>query len=161
MIKMYRKQPIEAEQFDGSQRSIFGYKIELDDRIGGFFTKAAYYSLIIGIEDEPIIEVGDWIVKEADEIKVLTDEEFQQQYAELPVIPKAVAEWIEACKKKHISIGDMLCSERRPEVMRDWMAMIPGTYQFDYGRYRKYQEVVARAWLDGYQVEEQHDTRTD
>ncbi|MBS0937635.1 hypothetical protein [Lactiplantibacillus plantarum] len=89
-MKFYRKQPIEAEQFCGSQRSIFGYKIELDDRIGGFFTKAAYYSLVIGIEDGPIIEIGDWIVKEAGKIKVLPDEEFKQQYARLPVIPKAI-----------------------------------------------------------------------
>lgn len=79
----------------------------------------------------------------------------------MPVIPKAVADWIEECKQKHISIGDMLCSERRPEQMRDWMALTPGTYQFDYARYQKYQELVARAWLYGYQLEEQHDTRTD
>lgn len=142
MINMYRKQPIEAEQFDGSQRSIFGYKIELDDRIGGFFTKAAYYSLIIGIEDEPIIEVGDWIVKEADEIKVLTDEEFQQQYAELPVIPKPVAGMIE--------------NYRRNEPLSN-LLFDAGTFHFEnrvLDWIRTHDEVVARAWLDGYQVKE-------
>lgn len=72
----------------------------------------------------------------------------------LPVIPKEVADWIEKCKNDGTSVGDMLCSERRPEKMRDWMALTPGTYEFNQRRYKEHQELVARAWLDGYQVED-------
>lgn len=75
----------------------------------------------------------------------------------LPVIPKEVADWIEKCKNDGTSVGDMLCSERRPEKMRDWMALTPGTYEFNQRRYKEHQELVAHAWLDGYQVEGKHD----
>lgn len=70
------------------------------------------------------------------------------------MIPDYAADWIEECKQENITLSDMLCSEKRPEQIRDWMALTPGTYQFDYARYQKYQELIARAWLDGYQVEE-------
>lgn len=76
-------------------------------------------------------------------------------YAELPVVPQVVAEWIRKCKSDGASIGDMLCSENRPEQMRDWMALTPGTYIFDQQRYSKCQDLVARAWLDGYQIEDE------
>ncbi|GCD87455.1 hypothetical protein KB1253_26130 [Lactiplantibacillus plantarum] len=74
---------------------------------------------------------------------------------DLPVIPKVVADWIEKCKHDGTSVGDMLCSERRPEKMRDWMVLTPGTYEFNQRRYAEHQDLVARAWLDGYVVEEE------
>ena len=155
MIKIYQKQPIQAEQFDGSQKMVDKYHIsvynENIDKYGGLgdWTPNEYTF------NGTYIDVGDWIIENSENIHpIMTNNVFKKDYAELPVIPKAVADWIEECKQKHISIGDMLCSERRPEKMRDWMALTPGTYQFDYVRYQKYQELVARAWLDGYQVEE-------
>ena len=84
---------------------------------------------------------------------MIDDDVFKKDYAELPVIPKDVADWIEECKQKQVSISNMLCSENRPEKIRDWLAYTPGSYKFDINRYRKYQELVAQAWLNGYQVE--------
>ncbi|MFB9770112.1 DUF1642 domain-containing protein [Lactiplantibacillus modestisalitolerans] len=82
-------------------------------------------------------------------------DEVKRTYAELPVIPKEVAGWIAKCKNNGVSIGDALCSERRPEKVRDWMALTPGTYEFNQQRYAKYQGLMARAWLDGYTVEDE------
>lgn len=148
-MKFYRKQPIEAEQFDGSTEMIerydMGFQLAPNGKGG---------AIIKTLEGDLLVHVGDWIVNEPDEIKVMADEEFKQQYAELPVIPKAVADWIEKCKHDGTSVGDMLCSERRPEKMRDWMALKPGTYEFNQQRYTECQNLVARAWLDGYTVEE-------
>ena len=148
MIKTYHKTgTIKAEQFDGSNEMVKKYHIDFDD----------LYVLQFRIETMQgwvWLAVGDWIATDVNgEYWPIADDIFKETYAELPVIPKVAADWIEECKQKHISIGDMLCSERRPEQMRDWMALTPGTYQFDYARYQKSQDLVARAWLDGYQVE--------
>ncbi|WP_249261179.1 DUF1642 domain-containing protein [Lactiplantibacillus plantarum] len=160
-MKFYRKQPLEAEQFDGSQKLVFGYSVIPSGIIDAITGKPVYYSMLVddGCQDSDddtgvVLEVSDWIVKEADEIEVIADDVFKKTYAELPVIPKEVADWIEKCKNDGTSVGDMLCSERRPEKMRDWMALTPGTYEFNQRRYKEHQELVARAWLDGYQVED-------
>ncbi|QMU08601.1 DUF1642 domain-containing protein [Levilactobacillus suantsaii] len=164
MIKIYRKTvTIKAEQFDGSQKMIKKYGIEDSAESGYNDSDWEDEGLCIPTKEGCLrINNGDWVATGIEgEHWPIADDVFRKTYAELPVIPKAVADWIEECKDKSISIGDMLCSERRPEKMRDWMALTPGTYQFDYARYQKHQELIARAWLDGYQVEAQHDTRTD
>lgn len=148
MIKIYRKTTtIKAEQFDGSNEMADKYRIKYDEAFMGSF----------GIETlEGWIEIKacDWIATGVNgEHWLISDNVFRKTYDELPAIPDYAADWIEECKQENISLSDMLCSERRPEKIRDWMALTPGTYQFDYARYQKYQELVARAWLDGYQVE--------
>jgi len=159
MIKTYHKTTtIKAEQFDGSRKMAKQYGAEL-------YSNSGYgYAVVEGEPDgdgyvldtlkgELLVRIGDWIIKEGEDINVIADDNFKENYEELPVIPKFVADWIEECKQKHISISNMLCSENRPEKMRDWMAFTPGTYKFDYKRYREYQELVAKAWIEGYQVE--------
>lgn len=163
MVKIYRKiTAIQAEQFDGSQKMIKKYGIEDSAESGYNDSDWEDEGLCIPTKEGYLrINNGDWVATGIDgEHWLISDEVFKKTYAELPVIPKFVADWIEECKQKHTPFSDMLCSERRPEQMRDWMASTPGTYQFDYARYQKYQELVARAWIDGYRVEAQHDTRT-
>ena len=161
MIKTYRKtKMIKAEQFDGSQKMIKKYGIE--DSAESGYNDSDYNNS--DWEDEGLciptkegylrIDNGDWIATGVNgEHWLISDNVFRKTYDELPAIPDYAADWIEECKQENISLSDMLCSERRPEQIRDWMAFTPGTYQFDYARYQKYQELVARAWLDGYQVE--------
>ncbi|TPV67407.1 DUF1642 domain-containing protein [Lactiplantibacillus plantarum] len=98
---------------------------------------------------------GIWILTGVNgEHWMISDNLFKKTYAELPVIPKVVADWIEKCKHDGTSVGDMLCYERQPEKVRDWIELTPGTYDFNQRGYKEHQELVARAWLDGYQVEE-------
>ncbi|MFB0878166.1 DUF1642 domain-containing protein, partial [Enterococcus lactis] len=66
-----------------------------------------------------------------------------------PVVPKFVAEWIELCKEK-----------------ADLISCLSGSYEYDVNQYKRitededwlfeadHQELVAHAWLDGYEVEE-------
>ncbi|WP_225425971.1 calponin homology domain-containing protein, partial [Lacticaseibacillus paracasei] len=45
---------------------------------------------------------------------------------DLPVIPKAVGEWIKECKHRNVTLADTLCMEMRPENIRNWMAFKDG-----------------------------------
>lgn len=65
-----------------------------------------------------------------------------------PVVPKFVAEWIELCKEK-----------------ADLISCLSGSYEYGVNQYKRitededwlfeadHQELVARAWIDGYEVE--------
>lgn len=67
-----------------------------------------------------------------------------------PVVPKFVAEWIELCKEK-----------------ADLISCLSGSYEYGVNQYERitededwlfeadHQELVARAWLDGYEVEKE------
>ena len=67
-----------------------------------------------------------------------------------PVVPKFVAEWIELCKEK-----------------AELISCLSGSYKYGVDQYKRitededwlfkadHQELVARAWLDGYEVEKE------
>lgn len=128
MIKTYRKTTtIKAEQFDGSDDMINKYHIEFDE---------AY---VLPFRIETIhgwvgLAVGDWIETRANgKHWPIADDVFQKTYADLPVIPKAWADTIEEYKANHYRLEKIFTA--------DWI------WNYDE------QELVARAWLDGYQVE--------
>lgn len=159
MDKIYRKTAtIKAEQFDGSDEMIKKYGIRKNTEYMLSDDPLEYKTVpyqIETLESWVNINLGDWIATGVKgEHWPIENDVFKKTYAELPVIPKAVADWIEKCKHDGTSVGDMLCSNRRPEKMRDWMELIPGTYEFNQQRYTECQNLVARAWLNGYTVEE-------
>jgi hypothetical protein len=157
-MKFYRKQLIEAEQFDGSQTSLFGYEVIPDSLLDALTGEPAYYSILIDdFEPEPddfpddnevSFEIGDWIVNEADEIKVMADEEFKQQYGELPVIQKVVADWIDKCKHNGIAIASAMDEDKFPKEVAYYFR----TY-YTRDQWIEIQDTFARAWIIGYQVE--------
>ncbi|MGH1586437.1 DUF1642 domain-containing protein [Lactiplantibacillus plantarum] len=136
MIKIYRKTAtIKAEQFDNSREMAEKYHVEYDGAS----------SILPFRIDTPKgwlgIKVGDWIV---------ADDVFKQTYAELPVIPKDVAERIIT---EH-SLNDLI-----PTCGGIYRAMIQtvvyGYQKGDIGDWIvNHSDVFARAWLDGYVVEE-------
>ncbi|MEN2327570.1 hypothetical protein ABC645_12125 [Lacticaseibacillus paracasei] len=76
---------------------------------------------------------------------------------DLPVIPKAVSEWIKECKHNNTTLADTLCMEMRPESVRSWMAFKDGEIAngFDDAGYHRKQEIMAKAWVLGvWRVEE-------
>ncbi|WNX22525.1 hypothetical protein RWA18_03100 [Lacticaseibacillus paracasei] len=76
---------------------------------------------------------------------------------DLPVIPKAVGEWIKECKHRNVTLANTLCMEMRPESVRGWMAFKDGEIAngFDDAGYHRKQEIMAKAWLLGvWSVEE-------
>jgi len=154
MIKFYRKQPIEAEQFTKENELYFieKYGLELFEyvSIGGgpnipvdHAGDGCMVYLTETKEGKMHVVVGDWFVKEADEIRVMTDEEFKQQYAELPVIPKNVAYVIKQAKKDNYKLGWVFYAA----YTGLWLDSICNWI-------RTNADIFSRAWIDGYVVEE-------
>lgn len=132
MAKYVNTTPIEAEQFDGSKEMIDRYSITVSD----------VYELLTP-DGSLVIIPGDWIATyDNGEHWAIKDDVFRKTYAELPVIPEAVADTIE--RKREINgygLGYVLFEAtefEQPEGCAKWIAT--------------HQELVARAWLDGYQI---------
>lgn len=155
MIKIYQKQPIKAEQFDGSQKYMFGHKVMSEDSLVDALTHdPVYYSILINEgdpdeePDEVIFEIGDWVIKDGEDIYAIDDDVFKKDYAELPTIPKGVAEYIESAKHGETDMNN-------PDVILAAM----GAIEFDQANINVSEWIqddgddFACAWLDGYQVE--------
>ena len=127
MIKVYRKTAtIKAEQFDGSNDMIDKYHIEHDEA----------YMVPFRLETPEGwlgVNIHDWIATGVNgEYWPIADDVFKKTYAKLPVIPKIWADTIEEYKANHYRLS---------EIFTEW--------DLGYGG----QDVIARAWLDGYTVE--------
>ena len=126
MIKIYRKTAIiKAEQFDGSNEMVDKYELERPIYLADGCTFG-----IETLEGNMEIEVGDWIATSVNgERWPITDDVFKKSYAELPVIPKVYGDTIEEFKANHYKLSEMF---------DEW--------DWNYDE----QELIARAWLDGY-----------
>lgn len=113
MARTYRKTAtIKAEQLDGTKEAAEG--------LGLFRYRGRWY--LETLEGSLAVKKWYWIAMGANgERWPIADDVFKKTYAELPVIPKNVADWIEKCKHDGTSVGDMLCYERQPEKVRDWI----------------------------------------
>lgn len=142
MIKEYRKTAtIKAEQFDGSDDMIRKYDIDppvmLADGNFGLST----------LEGEMELNVGNWIATGINgENWPIADDIFRKTYAELPVIPEAVADWIELGKSKRVSLDTALLMTLYENKKTDGNELARWIMHGNLA-------TVARAWLDGYQVE--------
>ncbi|MBX9096396.1 DUF1642 domain-containing protein [Streptococcus gordonii] len=86
---------------------------------------------------------GAWVgnqLKDADKIR---------QELNKPVVPEYIAEWIDACKE-NLAIG--LYTALNPDFMKQYNK---SDELIAWVRKHKNQEVFARAWLDGYEVEKE------
>lgn len=61
------------------------------------------------------------------------------------VVPKFVTEWIEEAKNRYLCLADALTSQSSPIEVDEWL----------YGEDDKNEETFARAWLDGYEIEQE------
>lgn len=66
------------------------------------------------------------------------------------VVPKEVAEWIVECKSKYYSLRHAMEYANLPDRVNKWLLTT-----FPYGYPFKNQDTFARAWLEGYEVEEE------
>ena len=67
----------------------------------------------------------------------------------LPVIPKAVATYIKKCKHDGIAIASAMDEDKFPKKVADYFR---NYYTRD--QWIRLQDTFARAWLDGYRVED-------
>jgi hypothetical protein len=138
MIKVYHKvATIEAEQFDGSDKMVKKYNITPPMPLDPDYT-------INTMEGDMVLGVGDWISTGVNgENWAISDDVFKKTYAELPVIPKYVADYIDMLKNSTdvvtASIGALEYGWGEIELI-NWIDENGDTF--------------ARAWLDGYQIEE-------
>lgn len=139
-MKVYLKQPIEAEQFDGSNEMVDKYEL-----IDAGIMLGTHRSPELYLTGSGKVDVGDWIATGVNgERWLITDEVFKQKYKELPVIPENVAYMIKQAKKGDYKLG--------------WVfhATYLGIWRVSVGNWiRTHADTVARAWLDGYTVEEE------
>ena len=162
MIKIYQKQPIQAEQFNGTSDSAKRLGGEWEDG-NGFIGDYSYTPesqpcwyipedkfTVFGY-DENSIKPDDWVIECSENIRlIMTNNEFKKYYAELPVIPKEIAYVIKQAKNGDYKLG--------------WVfyATYSGLWRVSVGNWiRTHADMFARAWLDGYRVEAQHDTQSD
>ncbi|MCG0567646.1 DUF1642 domain-containing protein [Lactiplantibacillus plantarum] len=142
-MKVYLKQPFQAEQFAGSNEMIDKYElIDAGTMLGTHHSPELY------LTGSGKVDVGDWIATGVNgEHWAVTGDVFKKTYAELPVIPKNVTCSIKQYKEWNCDLGivfDDACSGNI------WKAGV-GEWILEHS------ETFARAWLDGYVVEEEHD----
>jgi len=144
VIKTFREKAIiQAEQFDGGWAMAKKYSLDNSATTSNKI-KPKFY--VPTLEGRLQVYVGDWIATGVNgEHWAISDEVFQKTYAELTVIPKIVADVIEFYHREY-SLG-MLFSDSNDEDMSDEFL----DYFYEDGN----PEIIARAWLDGYQIEEE------
>ncbi|WP_353726403.1 DUF1642 domain-containing protein [Lactiplantibacillus plantarum] len=136
-MKVYLKQLFQAEQFDGSNEMIDKYElIDAGTMLGTHHSPELY------LTGSGKVDVGDWIATGVNgEHWAIADDVFKKTYAELPVVPHYVAEYINYMKSSYRDIWDAI------------------NYPFKSDNINKYMEgnseTFARAWLDGDVVEEE------
>lgn len=138
-MKVCNRESLEVEQFNGAQ--------EQAKKLGIIRYRGHWYFPTLRGDQEVL--TGDWIVNKSNSgTCIMTDEEFRQQYARLPVINKEVANWIENGKSKHISLDTALmllfCARSGSPEISGVSKWIWSTHMAN----------IAIAWAIGYQVEE-------
>lgn len=127
MTKYIKTGATEFEQFDGSDEMIGKYDID-PEQIGEGMPMYQLETLKGTIQ----IFIGDWIATGVEgEHWAVKDEIFKKTYKKLPVIPKVYGDTIEEYKTNHYPLS---------EIFTEW------DWHYDE------QEMIARAWLDGYEV---------
>ena len=143
MIKIYRKTgTIKAEQFDGSDEMREKYHIAI-----GSGWVAPYR--INTLEGWVGVQINSWIATGVNgEHWTITDDTLKQKYAELPVIPCYVAEYIDAAKNNQTWLNDPNIAEAIVDVVEHGGGSAKLASWIEWNG-----DSFARAWLDGYQVE--------
>lgn len=155
MTKYRKIATIKAEQFDYEtwvHMRHDAYPMVFGDtaKDGGMM---ATNPVIPTLEGDMRVHDGDWIATGVNGNHwPIADEVFKKTYAELPVIPKGVARWIELTKQAGKSLGDMFV-DYTPEQLTDADEGMISDWVGDNKNQTILANTLARAWLDGYQVE--------
>ncbi|VDG18223.1 hypothetical protein MUDAN_BIHEEGNE_03139 [Lactiplantibacillus mudanjiangensis] len=140
MIKTYRKTAtIQAEQFDGSQKMIRKYAHPVPKNVpepssNSWVTKNGLFEF----------HIGDWFISKPDGIYgPINNADFERDNTELPVIPKMVANYIKTAHSYDLSLFDFfrISFQSKKDIDSEWVC--------------EHFELVARAFMDGWQAEEE------
>lgn len=137
MTKYFKKTPIEAEQFDGSDEMAERYGFE--KYLGSWGLKYTH-SLTI--------EPGEWFVKLTNEhLIVVTEKGFPEEFESLPVLSKEIVALIQVHKDLNHSVSDMIQSVGS-NFETKWKFYLDNDWNAS-------SEILARAWINGWIEEEE------
>lgn len=153
MTKYIKTTTTEFEQLDGWQKTFekYGIRIEsaddlseavLDELVprGRYFLKT--------LEGELECHIGDWIATGVNgEHWAVKDEIFKKTYKKLPKLTRPVSRYLEHCKERWNLNDAFLNAEYLVPNNNDALEV------FEY--LSEHPEDFARAWLDGYEVEDE------
>lgn len=155
MIEIYRKTAtIKAEQFDGSEEMADKYDIEVvegdyaEDYSMPEAAPAPYfrYFMASGYNE---VYVGDWIATGINgEHWPIAEDVFKKTYAEMPVIPNYVAEYIDMAKNNETRLDNPNIAEAIVDVVEYGGGSSELASWIEWNG-----DAFGRAWLDGYTVE--------
>ena len=111
--KYYKRGLVTAEQFDGT--NVMADKYGLGPSLE--HPESSMWWAINTLEGQLTVKPGDWIATGVNgEHWPIADDIFRKTYAELPVIPQAVGEYIEWAKDNELSLVESM----RWHMMPDW-----------------------------------------
>lgn len=154
MTKYIKTGTTEFEQFNETRDQCFKFGI-IDKALLASVESVAYGAdryTIPTLEGDMVIHPTDWIATVVKgEHWPVKDEIFKKTYKKLPVIPKELAKWIEACKRAGtpllMILDDTLSVEGLTQddtnQIEDWM---------DTHTDNEVSNIISRAWLDGYEL---------
>jgi len=155
MAKYIKTVPIEAEQFDGSEAMIDKYgMIDVGTMNGSQHSDQIIIPTFTG--GVHVLD-GNWITTEkgGDHSVVDGNDNFEQMFKKLPVIPRAIARAMTAYR--HVYGDDKGLSILLADWQRVWaLGVLPeltNVPQLILESYRDKAATVARAWLDGYEID--------
>lgn len=159
MDKYIKTVPIEAEQFDGSDEMVKKYHVRCDTEYMLSDDPLEYQTAPYQIETLDgwlNINAGDWIATGAmGEHYPIADEIFKQTYHKLPVIPAEVANAVEEYRDKFGS-GEGLFT-LIADISAPWalgtLETVTAIPEITLREFIDKTDVLARAWLDGYEIE--------
>lgn len=155
MTKYIKTGTTEFEQFDGSDEMMDKYVIEEWPYEMARPDYSDNYFVIKTLEGNVFFAVGDWIATGVEgEHWPVKDEIFKRTYKKLPTIPKFVADDLENSKRAEYSITMFLddCFGMVNDIVTNKTWNWCDTYMERYPDSNDYHVVLARAWLDGYEV---------
>lgn len=157
-MKYVKTTPIEAEQFDGWMKTAEKYHIRIDpaDDLSGIIDelvpRGRYY--LKTLEGELEIHQGDWIATGVDgEHWAIKDDIFKKSYSKLPVIPKAVSNVLIYAKRKNRNLTWVFTQTPNDLMRLEIVTQSERQKVSGFFRTSNSNEIFARAWLDGYQVD--------
>lgn len=149
MTKYIKTGTTEFEQFNETSDQRFKFGI-IDKALLTSVESVAYGAdryMIPTLEGNMVIHPTDWIATGAEgEHWPVKDEIFKKTYKKLPKLTRPVSRYLEYCKE-HWNLNDAFLNAEYLVSDKD------GAVQLDY--LSSHPEQFARAWLDGYEVEDE------
>ena len=155
MVKYIKTVPIEAEQFDGSEAMIDKYGMMDVGTMNG--SQHSDQIIIPTLTGGVHVLDGDWITTEkgGDHSVVDGNENFEQMFQKLPVIPVEISNAIEEYRDRFGSAKGL--NELITDMNVPWklgvLETVTAIPEIILGVFRSKTDVLARAWLDGYQID--------